>query len=544
MDRKKLAELLFPKIDKTPDYYEKLFPKRDLPQGAIVTRFAPSPTGFVHFGSLFPIIVSERLAHQSGGVFYLRIEDTDEKREVEGAVEDIIRSFSKYNIHFDEGMTLEGGKGNYGPYKQSLRAEIYQTYAKRLVEEGKAYPCFCTEAELEEMRAEQEAEKMTPGYYGRWAKYRDADISVIEEKLAAGLPFVLRFRSEGDINNQFKFNDLIKGEISVTENNIDLVLLKSDGIPTYHFAHAIDDHLMRTTHVVRGDEWLPSLPFHIQLFDALGFERPKFLHISPLMKLEGESKKKLSKRNREAALSYYSESGYIPECVVEYVMTLLNSNFEEWRAANPAEPLDSFKFSIDKMSASGALFDLVKLYDVSKNTVAYMSAEKVYDSAVSWSRDYDKEFYDLITRDPEYTKSIFEIGRNDPKPRKDIALLSELRDYMGFFFDELFEKKEEMPENVPAEDVKAILEKYRAVYDENDDSEAWFGKITAIAVELGYAAKPKEYKKNPELYKGHVGDVSMVLRVAVTGKRNSPDMYTVMKILGKDRVLARLDGAK
>lgn len=540
MDKIALAELLYPDIKACPEEIEKRFPERSLRNGAAVTRFAPSPTGFVHFGSLFPVLVSERLAHQSGGVFYLRIEDTDEKREVEGACENIIASFLNYRIRFDEGMTLDGSRGAYGPYKQSERESIYQAFAKQLVREGKAYPCFCTEEELSAIRQEQEAGKLTPGYYGKWAKYRDADPALVESLLQKNTPFVLRFRSEGSEQNQFKFRDLIKGQIVITENHIDQVLLKSDGIPTYHFAHAIDDHLMRTTHVVRGDEWLPSLPFHLQLFEALGFAAPHYLHISPLMKMEGTSKKKLSKRSREAALTYYRENGYAPECVVEYVMTLLNSNFEEWRAKNPRAPIDDFPFSIEKMSPSGALFDLAKLDDVSKNTIALMSAEQVFDSAADWAREFDAELYSLMTENPDYTKAIFEIGRNDPKPRKDIAVWSQVREYIGFFFDELFAVVSPLPENVPVNDAETVLREYRNHYDEADDQTVWFEKITALAVSLGYAAKPKEYRQAPERYKGHVGDISAVLRVAVTGRANSPDLYCVMKILGRRRVLERI----
>ena len=543
MDYKALSELLYPNITATIEEIEARFPERGLPEGAKVTRFAPSPTGFVHFGSLFPTMVGERLAHQSDGVFYLRIEDTDAKREVEGADIDIINSYASYGIFFDEGVSLDGEKGNYGPYRQSKRAEIYQTYAKQLVAEGKAYPCFCTEEELSAIREEQEAIKANPGYYGKWAKYRDCDIDTIKEKLAAGMPFVLRFRSEGSIENKIKFTDLIKGAIEITENDIDHVLLKSDGIPTYHFAHAIDDHLMKTTHVVRGEEWLPSLPFHVQLFRALGFKIPKYLHISQLMKMEGGSKKKLSKRDLGAGLSFYVAEGYPAKSVKEYVMTLLNSNFEEWRNANPKADINDFQFSIKKMSASGSLFDFDKLNDVSKNTIAHMSADEVYDEIIKWAKEFDTELYDLFVKDSEYAKRILSIGRGTAKPRKDLCIWKDVKPYVGLFYDELYRKEADYPENFDKEDIKQALTMFADGYDKNDDSNEWFAKMKIIAEKLGFAPETKLYKKNPEDYKGHVGDISMFVRIALTGKTNSPDMYEVMNILGEERSLNRIKNA-
>ncbi len=543
MDYNALSELLYPNITTTIEEIEARFPERGLPEGAKVTRFAPSPTGFVHFGSLFPTMVGERLAHQSGGVFYLRIEDTDAKREVEGADIDIINSYASYGIFFDEGISLDGEKGDYGPYRQSKRAEIYQTYAKKLVAEGKAYPCFCTEEELTAIREEQEAIKANPGYYGKWAKYRDCDIETIKEKLSAGMPFVLRFRSEGSIENKIKFTDLIKGAIEITENDIDHVLLKSDGIPTYHFAHAVDDHLMKTTHVVRGEEWLPSLPFHIQLFRALGFKIPKYLHISQLMKMEGGSKKKLSKRDLGAGLSFYVAEGYPAKSVKEYVMTLLNSNFEEWRNANPKADINDFQFSIKKMSASGSLFDFDKLNDVSKNTIAHMSADEVYDEIVKWAKEYDPELYDLFVRDAEYAKRILSIGRGTAKPRKDLCIWKDVKPYVGLFYDELYRKEADYPETFDKEDIKQALSMFAETYDKNDDANEWFAKMKVIAEKLGFAPETKLYKKNPEDYKGHVGDISMFVRIALTGKTNSPDMYEVMNILGEERSINRIKNA-
>ncbi len=543
MDYNVLSELLYPNITTTPEEMELRFPPRDLPEGAKVTRFAPSPTGFVHFGSLFPTLVAERLAHQSGGIFFLRIEDTDAKREVKGADIDIINSYASYGIHFDEGISLDGEKGNYGPYRQSKRAEIYQTYAKKLVMEGKAYPCFCTEDELAAIREEQESIKATPGYYGKWAKYRDCDLDTIKEKLNAGIPFVLRFRSDGSVENKIKFTDLIKGSIEITENDIDHVLLKSDGIPTYHFAHAVDDHLMRTTHVIRGEEWLPSLPFHIQLFKALGFRLPKYLHISQLMKMEDGSKKKLSKRDLGAGISYYVAEGYPAQSVKEYVMTLLNSNYEEWRSANPKADLNDFQFTVKKMSASGSLFDFDKLNDVSKNTIAHMNTDEVYSQIIAWAEVYDTELFDLFTADPEYAKRILSIGRGTAKPRKDLCVWKDVRSYVGLFYDELYHKEADYPDTFSKEDIKNALTMFTESYDKNDDSNEWFNKMKVIAEKLGFAPETKLYKKNPDDYKGHVGDISMFVRIALTGKTNSPDMYEVMNILGEERSLTRIKNA-
>lgn len=542
MDNKnlQLAQLLFPNITKVPADMEAEFPVRDLPEGAKVTRIAPSPTGFVHFGNLFPAMISERLARQSNGVFILRIEDTDAQRKVEGAVETIIDSFAHYGLIFDEGASENGDIGNYGPYFQSKRAHIYHVFAKDLVIRGLAYPCFYTKEELEAIRAEQESKKVLPGVYGEWAKYRDADFGTVKALIDAGTPYVLRLRSPGKVGGRIKFTDVIKGALELDENFVDQVLLKSDGIPTYHFAHAVDDHLMRTTHVVRGEEWLSSLPLHVQLFSVLGFKTPKYLHISLLMKLDGTSKRKLSKRHDpEAALSFYKEQGYPAESVREYVMTLLNSNFEEWRMQNRTAKVDDFKFTTAKMSVSGSLFDINKLDDVSKNTISVMTADEVLASVLEWSKLFDTELYNLLAADTDYSKSIFAIGRDCQKPRKDLAKWNEVRDYVDLFFDDTFSVKEQ----ITNPDAKEILTQFKASYDASDDSSAWFEKIKVICDKLGYAAKPKDFKNNPELYKGHVGDISMVIRVAVSGKSCSPDLYSIMQIIGTERVMARIDSA-
>lgn len=544
MDFNKLAELLYPDSTLNIEDIEKKYKKRQLKEGACVTRLAPSPTGFVHLGNLFPAVTGERLAHQSGGVFYLRIEDTDQKREVEGAVEVLLKSLERYNILFDEGATPEGEKGEYGPYYQRQREQIYKAYAKKLIREGRAYPCFCSEQKLEEMRKEQEAKKENFGYYGKYAACSNLSFEEIEQNIKEGKSFVLRFRSNGDPQKTDSIVDLIKGKLEFPENDIDHVMLKSDGIPTYHFAHAVDDYLMGTTHVVRGEEWLSTLPFHVQLFRALNFPMPHYMHIAQLMKLDNGAKRKLSKRkDPEASLSYYYEQGFSSKSVMEYIMTLLNSNFEEWRIQNKNADINEFKFSPDKMSISGCLFDMDKLLDVSRNVISQMTAEELYEDAIKWAKDYDSDLYKKFTADKDLAISILSIGRGGEKPRKDIAKYNEINDYCAFFYDESFKKGEEYPENVSSEDRETILKSYLELYDESDSQEEWFLKITELSEKLGFAPKTKLYKKNPELYKGHVGDVSMVLRVAVTGRKNSPDMYEIMKILGKQKVLDRISQA-
>ena len=540
MDFHALADLLFPDVTMTCDQLEKKYPPRDVPEGAVITRMAPSPTGFVHLGNLVQGLTSERMAHQSGGVLFLRVEDTDAKREIPGAVEVLIESLKHYGIHFDEGATMDGDSGSYGPYRQRQRAGIYHVYARKLVEEGKAYPCFCTEEELAAMREKQEANKETTGYYGSYAIWRDRPIEDVKAELDAGHPWVLRFRSTGDVSRQFKFNDLVKGELTVTENNIDQVLLKSDGIPTYHFAHAVDDHLMRTTHVVRGDEWLPSLPFHIQLFQALGFKLPKYVHIGPLMKMDGNSKRKLSKRkDPELALTYYKSAGFPVQAVYEYIMTLLNSNYEDWRRANPAAPATDFKFSPKKLNPAGNLFDYAKLCDVSKNEIAKMDAQQVYTLLVEWAREFAPDFARKLTSDPDYAVKILAIGRGGKKPRKDIATWADAKPYMGFFYDEYLETPA-FDEKFSKEVIRNALEKFLERFNFQDDSTVWFNKVKEITEELGFTSDMKSYKQSPDSFPGTVADVSTFLRLAVTGKTNSPDLYTVMQILGYDRTVQRI----
>ena len=543
MDYQALADLLFPNVTDTPESLEEKYPPRQVPEGAVITRMAPSPTGFVHLGNLVQGLTSERMAHQSGGVLFLRVEDTDAKREVPGAVEVLINTLKHYGIHFDEGATMGGDSGNYGPYRQRERAAIYHVYAKKLVSEGKAYPCFCTEEELSAMREQQEANKETTGYYGQYAVWRDRPMEDVRSQLDAGNPWVLRFRSTGSIENQFKFDDLVKGKLTITENNVDHVLLKSDGIPTYHFAHAVDDHLMRTTHVVRGDEWLPSLPFHIQLFQALGFKLPKYVHIGPLMKMDGTSKRKLSKRkDPELALTYYKSEGFPVEAVYEYIMTLLNSNYEDWRRANPNAPSTDFKFSPKKLNPAGNLFDYAKLTDVSKNEIAKMDADKVYTLLLDWAKEFDPDFGVKLEADPVYAKRILAIGRGGKKPRKDLAVWKDAKPYMGFFYDEYLEKPE-FDDRFEKKLIAAALNLFLDSFDLADDSGVWFEKVKAVATEIGFTTDMKAYKADPSAFPGTVADVSTFIRLAVTGKTNSPDLYTVMQILGYDRTVQRIRSA-
>ncbi|HHW45511.1 MAG TPA: glutamate--tRNA ligase [Clostridiales bacterium] len=545
-DSQRLADLLLPDIDKAIDYYENMYPPRELPEGSRVTRVAPSPTGYLHIGTLYISLIDRIAATQSGGVFYTRIEDTDKKREVAGGIDDIINGLIRYGIEIDEGFVAPGEqKGEYGPYQQSKRAHIYQCYAKHLIAKGLAYPCFCTEEELEKVRKEQEALKLRTGYYGKWAKHRDITFEEAKKLIEEGRPYVIRLKSPGKEENRIYFDDGIKGRIEMPENDEDFVILKSDGIPTYHFAHVVDDHLMRTTHVIRGDEWVSSTPKHLQLFKLFGFKPPKYIHVAPIMKLEGGSKRKISKRkDPEAAVYYYYEKGYPKESVLEYLMTIANSDYEDFRRANPDEPFMNFKFSFKKMSVSGALFDGDKLNDVSRDVISRMKVDRVVDYLLEWSAEYNKEFYRLISADIDYTKKIFNIDRDVPKPRKDIAFWQEAVDYSSYFFDETFKPCYDLPENIDVADAVKILDEYIKAYAPTDNRQEWFEQIKAICPAVGYASETKEYRKNPDKYKGYVGDASTVIRIAVTGRRNTPDLCQIMDILGYERCLQRLKSAR
>lgn len=548
MDYNKLAELIFPHISQTPEDYEALYPARQLPQGAKVTRLGPSPTGFIHLGNLYGAFVDERLAHQSGGRFYLRIEDTDDKRYVEGAVEIIINSLRFFGINFDEGATMNGDIGHYGDYTQSHRGEIYQCFAKKLVSEGKAYPCFLTEEEIADIRASQEAQKLTPGIYGKWAKSRSLTLDEIEANIKEGRPYVIRLKSDGDMSlpedqiRRIQVNDAIRGTLDMPANDQDTVILKATGIPTYHFAHVVDDHLMRTTHVVRGAEWLPSLPIHIELFEKLGWEPPVYCHTAQLMKLDEEgNKRKLSKRkDPELSLDYYRNQGYHPAAVREYLLTILNSNFEEWRMANPDADINEFEFTTEKMSTSGALFDLNKLNDISKGVLLKISAGDLFDFLKAWAAEFKPEIMHMFD-DRAYLEKILDIGRKETKPRKDHIYAQQMVENISYFFDDMFKLEDNFPAEVEAAgDTEAILTEYLKTYNHGDDQETWFNKIRAIAEKLGYAVKPKDYKKNPDLFKGHVGHVSTVIRVALMGRQQSPDVWEIQQILGEARTRERL----
>ncbi len=545
MDNKKLAALLFDHIQTVPADYENMYPRRSLPENAKVTRFAPSPTGFLHIGGLFAAYVSERAARKDGGVFYLRIEDTDKKREVENGTSGIVKGLRDFGIQIDEGMLSETEQtGEYGPYMQSKRRDIYQTYCKSLVEKGLAYPCFCTAEELDEIRKNQEEKKENPGYYGEYARCRNLSYEEIEEKIKAGVPYVLRLKSPGSEEKRISFDDSIKGIIEMPENVQDIVLLKTDGIPTYHFAHAVDDHLMGTTDVIRGDEWISSAPVHLQLFELLGFKAPGYAHISPIMKEDEETggKRKLSKRkDPEAAVTYYHEVGYPKDAVLEYLLTIANSNYEEWRSENPEASRDEFNFELANMSKAGALFDLVKLNDISKNYISTLDKETVFENTLLWARAYAPEFAELLEKNKDYALKIFGIERGNEKPRKDIAKWQDTIDYTKYFFE--VPDCYDWADNLSKADMIEILNKYRSVYSPDETAEEWFPKVREMAEELGYAKAPKLYKKNPDDFKGHVGDVASAIRVAVTGRRQTPDLYEIISTLGYDEFISRMDKA-
>ncbi len=545
MDYNKLAQLLFPNVSVTPEELEAKYPARDLKEGARVTRFAPSPTGFLHIGGLFAAFVAKLTAVSTDGVFFLRIEDTDKKREIEDGVSAIVNGLAEFGVDPMEGvMGMDKEEGAYGPYVQSKRADLYHCFAKKLVADGLAYPCFCSEDALTAQREKQEEANVTKGYYGEWAVCRDLSFEEIEENIKSGKPYVLRLRSNGSLDKRITFDDMIKGKIEMPENNLDVVLLKTDGIPTYHFAHAVDDHLMRTTHVVRGDEWISSVPLHIQLFKACGFKVPKYAHIAPIMKEENGGKRKLSKRkDPEAAVSYYNSEGYPMESVTEYLLTIANSNFEEWRKANQNAPTSQFPFNLKKMSASGALFDLNKLTDISKNIISVMTADTVLEKALSWAKEFDTELYNLLDSDKEYAKNIFSIDRGTAKPRKDIAKFSEVKNYVEYFYDDLFNFDPDLGERLTPEAAAEIIEAYLKVFDIADDKDTWFAKVKALCEPLGYTPNVKEYKKNPESFKGHVGDVSSAIRLAITSRANTPDLHAIIQLLGEDKVKERLNNA-
>ena len=548
MNYKELADLIFPNA-KEISYYEEKYPRRNLPEGAVVIRVAPSPTGNVHIGTIFQAMVNRKVASQTGGVFYVRIEDTDQKREIEGGITQIIQSLKDFDIEADEGMINETeSKGEYGPYRQSLRKDIYQAYAKYMIEQGKAYPCFATPEELEEIRAKQEAAKVRTGYYGVWAKYRNLSLEEMAEKIKAGEPYIVRFKSNGREDRKIKHKDIIKGNVEFPENDQDIVIIKADGLPTYHFAHIVDDHLMGTTVVTRGDEWLSSVPLHLQLFQEIGFKPPRYAHTPTLLKNDNGNKRKISKRkDPEAAASYYQEQGIPSLAVKEYLMNIANSSFENWRRQNKEASIDDFDFQLNKMSVSGALFDMVKLNDVSKIVISRYTAHEVYDESMKWAEKYDNELVQMLSN-KEYSLKVLGIERGNVKPRKDIAKWSDVKENIIYMYDDKFlNANQEYPYQTinDKEEINKILDLYiEKYYDENDDKQTWFDKIKELSGEMGYAKEVKEFKANPEMYKAHVGDVSTVLRVALTGRTNTPDMYEIMQVLGKDSIIKRFEKAE
>ncbi len=541
MDNKELANLIFPDV-KDVEYYEEKYPVRNLPEGAQVVRVAPSPTGFIHVGGIFQGLIAKKIAMQTNGVFYVRIEDTDQKRKIENGTEEILGAYRDYDLYPDETV----GKGDYGPYIQSQRGEIYKAYAKRAIEMGIAYPCFCTPEELDKVREDQTKAQERTGYYGKWAKCRNMPIDMAASKIKDGVPYIIRFRSPGNPDKKIKFKDVIKGNIDMPENDQDIVIIKSDGLPTYHFAHAVDDHLMGTTLVTRSDEWLASIPLHLQLFYCMGFKAPKYGHTAPLEKNDEGSRRKLSKRkDPEAAVSYYTEEGIPKESLKEYLMNIANSNFEIWRKQNPdKDMMKDFEFDIKKMGVSGALFDMVKLLDVSKGVISRMTAQEVYDASFDWASRFDSELKEML-ENKDYSLRVLGIERGNVKPRKDIAKWSDVKYIISYMYDDKFlpvEVNYEWQKVTDIELIKNIVKTYfEKYYNENDDKETWFNKMKDLAESFGFSREVKEFKENPEKYPGHVGDISTVIRVAMTGRCNTPDLYEILKVLGKDSIAKRIE---
>lgn len=541
---KEYADLLLPNIDKTIEDYRKIYPNRNLTEGAIVTRYAPSPTGYVHMGALFSAFIANKMAKQTSGVFFLRIEDTDKKREIENGVSGIIKDLKNYGINIDEGMISETDWiGEYGPYIQSKRKEIYQTFAKHLIMNDLAYPCFCTEEDLENIRKEQESIKDRIGYYGKWARDRYLSHEEVINKINNGEKYVIRLKSPGKFENKVIYDDLVKGKLELPENDLDIVIIKGDGLPTYHFAHLVDDYLMGTTHVIRGDEWLSSVPIHLQLFKVFGFKPPKYAHISPLLKEDNGTRRKLSKRkDSEAAISYYHEKGIPTQAVLLYLCTVANSNFEMWYLQNKDKTIDDFKLEFKKISASGSLFDVDKLLNISKNYISLLSAVDVYNNTLEYSENYDKELFDLLSKYKDYSINVMNIEREQKKPRKDLAMFSDFRKQNWYMYDELFNNLNYEWQNITDKnEIKEILNLYISKYDANDDKDTWFNKMKEVCDLLGYASDMKAYKENPDNYKGNIADVSNVLRVSLTTKAMTPDLYEIMKLLGKERMEKRFN---
>ena len=547
VSNQELANIIFPDIKETIEDLEKRYPIRNLAEGAEVTRFAPSPTGFLHTGSLFTSLICRKVATQSGGIFYVRLEDTDTKREIQGSGEQLLSQLKVFDIVPDEGYMGSEDKGSYGPYVQSKRADIYRVAIKYLIEQGRAYPCFCSQAELDDIRSKQEKMKLIPGYYGQFAKCRFLTNDERATRILAGEPFVIRFKSNGNHIRKIRVNDLVHGNFEIAQNDQDIVIYKSDGLPTYHFAHCVDDHFMRTTTVIRGEEWISSLPIHVELFEAMGWKAPNYAHLPVIMKLDEKgNKRKLSKRlDSEAAVSYFLEDGYPAEALIMYLMTIANSNFEEWIFAHKFEHMEEFEFSFSKMSLEGALFDIGKLNFFAREILAKKNKEEIYSMAVEYASKHNKELLDLINRDPEFFKEIMNIEREKENPRKDYEKFGNLPELIGFFYKENYDKILANPlpfnEKFSKETVVEVLEALRDGLDLNVDEQSWFALMKEIGGKHGFAGNNKEYKANPEAFKGAIGDVAEILRITLTGKKNSPNLYYVMKVLKKDECDRRIN---
>jgi len=546
-DNLKLANLLFPEPLPTPEELEAKFPPRNLPEGTMVTRLAPSPTGFMHIGTVYAALLNHKLARQTKGVFFLRQEDTDKKREVEGAVELVVESLAEFGVIADEGLTLSGEKGDYGPYTQSQREKFYHAFAKQMLAEGKAYACFCTSEELEAISQKQSQMKLKPGYYKDWAVWRNKPMEEVEKALAEGKKstMVIRFRNEGNSIKRNKVEDLIKGKLELPEDDSDIVLIKSDGLPTYHFAHLVDDHLMRTTHVIRGDEWFASLPLHLQLFKAMGWAAPKYAHIAPIQKLDEGNRRKLSKRkDPEASVSYYFDQGYPVSGIIEYLFTVADSTFEPWRKQNPGASLTDYELKIKNIGNSGALLDFKKLDNICTGYVGQLSPEQSYDLALAWAKQHDHELAELMENHP-YWLAIFGLEKDNPNQRKDLAKWSSVKSYYGFFIDQLYQNINWdlavlMP-NTLLETQKLACQKYLEVFNPSDSKDTWLSKVKKIAEELGYAPEVKLFKESPDKYKGHFGEITQIYRIILTGRAQSPDLYEIIRVLGKDKTIERLE---
>lgn len=543
MTKKEYADFLLPNVEHTKEYYEELYKERNLPENAIVTRFAPSPTGYVHIGGLFTSFVARKFASQTNGICLLRIEDTDQKRQVENGIEQIINDLKNYGIEFDEGSINETEEiGKYGPYIQSKRKDIYQAFAKFLIEQDLAYPCFLTEEEMDEIRKSQEKSKERIGIYGKYAKFRNISIEDAIQKINHGEKYIIRLKSPGKFENKVIIEDAVRGPIEFPENDLDIVIIKQDGLPTYHFAHLVDDHLMKVTHIIRTDEWLSSLPIHVQLFDIFGYNRPTYAHLSPLMKKDGETVRKISKRkDPEAAVSYYHENGIPVEAVKRYIMTVANSNYEEWQETNLDKTYNEFEISFDKVSTSGSLFDMEKLMNISKNYISTMTSSELYTNTLTYSQEFDTEFYNLLTQYKDYSINVLNIEREVERPRKDIESYSAVKREIGYMFDEIFNKEEKTYEHKDFYDKDLLTYYIENVYNENDDKDTWFNKIKEMCPKFGFASETKEYKKNPENYKGSVAHACEIIRVAVTHRTMTPDLYEILKLLGKVRIKQRID---